>query len=229
MTHFSAVFFGDFNTNGGQDILGPLAVEGDFKASGYYVNANGNPDCSNPNDISGYGLVVGGSVHADQVRVKGAGDVPFGSNGLQETQNSCVINNNVGLYDFNQAKSNAISASKVFATMKPTLRLDSNGTLTFTGASNPDFHVVAFNSCNDGNCTPFPDQMSDPSAMLEGIGNWNGPQGMSWPSDGTLVFNVCLFLIGNDKRCMLTLKFVYRFQLILGQHLLSRVTILLMV
>lgn len=112
-----------------------MAVEGDFKASGYYVNASGNPDCSNFNDISGYVLVVDGSVYADQVRVNGAGDVPLGSTGLQETQNSCAINNNVGLYDFNQAKSNAILASKVFAAMKPTLSLDSNGKLTSTGTS----------------------------------------------------------------------------------------------
>ncbi|KAG1109583.1 hypothetical protein G6F42_015611 [Rhizopus arrhizus] len=68
--------------------------------------------------------------------------------------------------------------------------LDSNGKLTSTGASNGDFHIVTFNSCNNGDCNPFPGQMSDPSAMLEGIGNWNGPQGMSWPSDGTLVFNI---------------------------------------
>lgn len=53
--------------------------------------------------------------------------------------------------------------------------------------------------------------MSDPSTMLKGIGNWNGPQGMSWPSDGTLVFSVYLFLIKNDKNCIVTLKVAYRF------------------
>lgn len=193
MTHFAAVFFGDFDTDGGQDILGPLAVQGDFKASSYYVNANGDADCSDPNDISGYALVVGTSVHANQVRVKGAADVPAGTQGLQETQGSCAIRTNGGLYDFDQAQSNAIEASKTLASMKPTLMLDSNGKLTSTGASNDDFHIVTFKSCNDGDCNPFPGQMSDPSAMLEGIGNWNGPQGMSWPSDGTLVFNVCTF------------------------------------
>ncbi|EPB82022.1 hypothetical protein HMPREF1544_11226, partial [Mucor circinelloides 1006PhL] len=190
LTHFSAVFFGDFDTDGGQDILGPLAVQGDFKASGYYVNANGDVDCSDPNDLSSYALVVGTSVHANQVRVKGAADVPAGTQGLQETQSSCAIKSNVGIYDFDQAQSNAIEASKTLASMKPTLMLDSNGKLTSTGASNGDFHIVTFNSCNNGDCNPFPGQMSDPSAMLEGIGNWNGPQGMSWPSDGTLVFNI---------------------------------------
>lgn len=190
MTHFSAIIFGDFDTDGGQDILGPLAVEGKFKGSGYYVDANGDPDCSDPTDVSGYGLVVGGSVDADQIRVKGNVDVPEGTTGLQETENSCSIYNNNGIYDFDQAKSNAIAASKIFASLTPTLVLDSNGKLTSTGASNDDFQVVTFNSCNDGDCSPFPGKMSDPSAMLEGVGNWNGPQGMSWPKDSTLVFNV---------------------------------------
>ncbi|KAK4517287.1 tRNA (guanine-N(7)-)-methyltransferase non-catalytic subunit TRM82 [Mucor velutinosus] len=190
LTHFAAVFFGDFDTDGGQDILGPLAVQGDFKASGYYVNANGDADCSDPNDISEYALVVGTSVHANQVRVKGAADVPAETQGLQETQSSCAIKTNVSLYDFDQAQSNAIEASKTLASMKPTLMLDSNGKLTSIGTSNNDFHIVIFKSCNDGDCNPFPGQMSDPSAMLEGIGNWNGPQEMSWPSDGTLVFNI---------------------------------------
>ncbi|GAN07835.1 hypothetical protein MAM1_0178c07339 [Mucor ambiguus] len=57
LTHFAAVFFGDFDTDGGQDILGPLAVQSDFKASDYYVNANGDPDCSDPNDITGYARI----------------------------------------------------------------------------------------------------------------------------------------------------------------------------
>lgn len=216
MTHFSAVFFGDFDTDGGQDILGPLAVQGDFKASGYYVNANGDVDCSDPNDLSSYALVVGTSVHANQVRVKGAADVPAGTQGLQETQSSCAIKSNVGIYDFDQAQSNAIEASKTLASMKPTLILDSNGKLTSTGASSGDFHIVTFKSCNNGDCNPFPGQMSDPSAMLEGIGNWNGPQGMSWPSDGTLVFNVCMTL--GPIHTSINMPFA-RFQLTLDQPL----------
>ncbi|KAG2194227.1 hypothetical protein INT46_002778 [Mucor plumbeus] len=106
------------------------------------------------------------------------------------------MNNNVCLYDFNQAKSNVILAFKVFAAMKATLSLDLNGKLTSTSANN-DFYVATFNSCNDDNCAPFPDQMSDPSTMPKGIENWNDPQGMPWLSDVTLVFNICLFLDKN--------------------------------
>ncbi|KAI9486227.1 MAG: hypothetical protein EXX96DRAFT_626311 [Benjaminiella poitrasii] len=191
LTHFSAIFFGDFDTDGGQDILGPLAVQGKFKASSYMVNANENVDCSSDSGIESYGLVVGGSVDADGVRVRGNAEVPAGSTGLQETVNSCSINKGTtGLYDFDQAQENAISASQILAGLKPNLYLDSNGKLSKIGSATDDFNVITFNTCNDGDCKLYAGEMSDPSALLEGIGNWNGPQGMSWPSSGTLVLNI---------------------------------------
>ncbi|KAI9486218.1 MAG: hypothetical protein EXX96DRAFT_604411, partial [Benjaminiella poitrasii] len=189
LTHFSGVFFGDFDTDGGKDILGPLAVEGNFKASGYYVNANLDVDCSD-DSIDSFGLVVGGSVDASDIRIRGNADVPNGSSGLQETISSCKIAQGSSNFDFDQAKNNAIKASKVLASMEPTLQLDSNGKLTSIGSSKDGFNVLTLNTCNGGNCNLFPGEMSDGSAFLEGKGNWNGAQGMSWPTDGTLVINV---------------------------------------
>ncbi|KAI8072241.1 uncharacterized protein B0P05DRAFT_549442 [Gilbertella persicaria] len=191
LTHFAAVFFGDFSTTGGQDILGPLAVKGKFQANNYMVNANGNPDCSDPNDVKGYALVVDGKVDASDVRVKGAAQVPSGTTGLQETAGSCKINQGgKGIYDFNEARKNALAASEILAGMKPNMVLNSDGKLSSIGSSTDGFHVLTFSTCNDGKCNPFPGDMSDPSALLQGKGNWNGPQGMSWPKSGTLLLNI---------------------------------------
>ncbi|KAI9473826.1 MAG: hypothetical protein EXX96DRAFT_541490 [Benjaminiella poitrasii] len=190
LTHFSAVFFGDFITSGGQDILGSLAVEGKFKASSYIVHANGDVDCSSDRGVDSYSLIVGGEVDASGVRVRGNAEVPAGSSGLQETVSSCSINSGTGIYDFNQAERNAKGASEILAGLKPTLYLDSNGKLSSISDASDDINVITMNTCNNGNCNLYPSEMSDASAFLEGIGNWNGPSGMSWPKTGTLVINV---------------------------------------
>ena len=40
LTRFTGIFFGDFYTGGGTDILGGLAVQGNMHAPNYVVNAN---------------------------------------------------------------------------------------------------------------------------------------------------------------------------------------------
>ncbi|OBZ81653.1 hypothetical protein A0J61_10297, partial [Choanephora cucurbitarum] len=192
LTHFAAVFFGDFTTTGGQDILGPLAVGGKFTANHYTVNANQSPKCSDgANNIKDYALVVDGKVDADEVRLKGNAQVPEGSTGLVETIDTCkVYKGGKSIYDFNLARQNALSASETFARMRPNMILRSDGTLSSLRESVDGFHVLTFSTCNEGSCDLIPGQMSDPSALLQGKGNWNGPKGMSWPKTGTLVLNI---------------------------------------
>ncbi|KAI8354150.1 hypothetical protein BD560DRAFT_449621 [Blakeslea trispora] len=191
LTHFSAVFFGDFITSGGQDILGPLAVGGKFAANHYMVNANSEPKCSNADDIKDYALVVGGKVDANEVRLKGNAQVPSGSSGLVETINTCkVYEGGKSVYDFNLAHQNAVSASETLAKMRPNMVLRSDGTLSSLREATNGFHVLTFSTCNNGNCNLVPGEMSSPSALLQGQGNWNGPQGMNWPKSGTLLLNI---------------------------------------
>ncbi|KAI7903435.1 uncharacterized protein BX663DRAFT_29730 [Cokeromyces recurvatus] len=196
LTHFSAVIFGDFEAQNEHGSSGPLAVQGNFKANKFTVNADGkNIDCSDTDNVDSYGFVLGGSVEATEVSVQGNAQVPSGTSGVQETISSCrIIEDTDDPYYFKLAKMNAISASRMFAVKSPNIRLKANGELSFNGVGLNNFNVLTFSTCNNGNCDIFPGKMSDPSAILEGNGNWNGPRGMTWTSsvfqDSTIILNV---------------------------------------
>ncbi|EPB88519.1 hypothetical protein HMPREF1544_04632 [Mucor circinelloides 1006PhL] len=192
---FNAIFFGNFITSEAQDIVGPLAVAGDFSAHAYTVNTQHGANCTDvTNNFNGYGLIVGEenpAVIYSDVHVHGAVFLPDGSSrgNIQELDSACSVYNDrgTGLMNFTQVKLNAIEAAQQFALMSPTLHLSSDGTLTRLSESIIGYDVITFGSCTT--CS-YDSNFSSPDAIYYGQGNWNGPMGMSWPSK--LIINIAV-------------------------------------
>lgn len=81
--------------------------------------------------------------------------------------------------NFTQVQLNAIATSQQLSLLPPTLQLNSEGQLTRIGSNNFGYDVITFGSCST--CS-YPEGFSSPDAIYFGQGNWNGPQGMAWPS-----------------------------------------------
>ncbi|KAF1806624.1 hypothetical protein FB192DRAFT_1464672 [Mucor lusitanicus] len=178
---FNGIFFGDFITSEAQDILGPLAVAGDFSAHAYTVNTQHGANCTDVvNNFNGYGLIVGtenASVKYSDVHVNGAVFLPDGSDrgNVQELDKACSVYNNrgTGLMNFTQVQLNAIEASTQFALMTPTLQLDSDGNLKRIADKKYGYDVITFGSCDA--CDYSGANFSSPDAIYYG-------KGMSWPT-----------------------------------------------
>ncbi|KAI8146464.1 hypothetical protein BJV82DRAFT_665430 [Fennellomyces sp. T-0311] len=195
--HFTAIFFDDFTTGGGTDILGPLAVGGRFTAPNYIVNANRGQDCSvDPRTgLDGIGLVVQGLTITYDTRVHGY-SLHAGGGDLAEIKelnegDGCRVYNdiNTGAFDFGVAENAAIRASLILALTEPNMYMDGDGKITDLGSSNSAYKVFTFNTCNDGNCN-VGGVLSNPDAIFLGNGNFNGPTGDVPSNDDTVVFNI---------------------------------------
>ncbi|KAL7328688.1 hypothetical protein PS15p_206918 [Mucor circinelloides] len=192
---FNGVFFGNFITSEAQDILGPLAVGGDFSGHAYTVNARHGQDCADDtNSFAGYGLIVGKdglNAKYSDIHVNGAVFLPDGSDtrNIEELDSTCSVYNDrgTGLMNFTQVQLNAIAASQQFSLLPPTLHLSSDGTLTRLAISRIGYDVITFGSCST--CS-YGTNFSSPDALYYGQGNWNGPMGMSWPS--RLIINIAV-------------------------------------
>lgn len=127
----------------------------------------------------------------DDIHVHGAIFLPEDADvsHVTELDDDCPIYNTrgTGIFSFNLVQANAIAASRQFSLMPPTLHLGSEGVLTRIADSILGYDVITFGTCQE--CT-YDSTFSSPDAIYFGIGNWNGPQGMSWPSN--LVINVSL-------------------------------------
>ncbi|KAI9495708.1 hypothetical protein BDB00DRAFT_870250 [Zychaea mexicana] len=185
--HFTAIFFDDFTTGGGTDILAP----------NYIVNANRGQDCSVPptTGLDGIGLVVGGLTATQDTRVHGD-SVHAGGGNLEEIVElnegeGCAIFDDIGTgaMDFEVAENAAIEASIILAASDPNMYIDANGVITNLGTGDSNYKIFTFNTCNDRDCN-VPGVLSDPSAILLGEGNFNGPSGDVPSDDDTVVFNI---------------------------------------
>lgn len=144
------------------------------------------------NRFDGYGLIVGkedpGFKYSD-VHVHGAVFLPDGSvrQNVAELDNACSVYNDrgTGLMNFTRVQLNSIAMSQQFSLLPPTLHLSADGTLTRIGTNTFGYDVITFGSCKS--CS-YGSTFSSPDAIYFGIGNWNGPIGMSWPSH--LIINV---------------------------------------
>jgi hypothetical protein len=173
-----------------------MAVAGKFTASSYTVNANhGSGKCANlDTSFSTYGLVVGTKYDGTDVHVHGAAFLPLGTDtsqaSIQILDSGCAAytNHSTGLFNFQQAYTNAVYSQYHFSKLAPSLQLDSTGKLSRVGSAVDGFDIITLNTCNDRDCPLFPGYLSHPSAWLFGEGNWNGPSGMSFPK--TLIINV---------------------------------------
>ncbi|KAI8068838.1 hypothetical protein BDF21DRAFT_425603, partial [Thamnidium elegans] len=163
-----------------------------MSSSVYTINGNHNVDCSDvKNNLNGYGLVVGGFYNGGNNKVHGAIYLPAGTDTstIQQLNNDCPIitDKGTGLVNFDQTYTNAVSASEKMSSLDPTHLLDNSGTLSRLSSSVGNFDIITMDTCKNG-CTILDGQLSDPTNMLYGKGNWNGPQDMSWPE--ALIINV---------------------------------------
>lgn len=171
---------------------------GDFSGHSYTVNTQHGSDCTDlRTSFAGYALIVGKNdvgYTYDDVHVHGAVFLPSGTDksNVQQLDGACPVYNDQGngLMDFRMVQVNAVIASMKFSYMEPTLHLSSDGTLTRIGTSSTGFDVITFGTCNT--CS-YPADFSSPDAIYYGIGNWNGPMGISWPE--RLIINVSLYTL----------------------------------
>ncbi|CEP06988.1 hypothetical protein [Parasitella parasitica] len=195
LTRFTGIFFGDFYTGGGTDILGGLAVQGNFHAPNYVVNANHGADCSDPNSLNSYGLVVGGIVETFNTHVHGNAFLNSGGSieEVIELDIGCFVTNEAGtgIFDFSLVNQMSIASNQDFANLQPTVILDSDGTLTELRDNQlSNYEIITFHSCEGVLCSSYDNLESDPSAILLGQGNWNGIQGSEIDPDKTYVLNI---------------------------------------
>jgi hypothetical protein len=99
-----------------------------------------------------------------------------------------ISNATAGAFNFEQVYTNSAHNNVYLSGLEPTLLLDAEGRLSRIRESEMEYDVLSFATCNGGYCEIYADEMSVPNQMLYGIGNWNGPQGMNFPSN--LILNV---------------------------------------
>ncbi|KAI7883291.1 hypothetical protein K492DRAFT_185236 [Lichtheimia hyalospora FSU 10163] len=193
ISHFTGIFFGDFTTGGtGQDILGPLAVGGNFHAPNYIVNANHDITCS-ADETSSYdsiGLVVGGDSTTSGTHVRGdtliSGDGDDGQFDQQLEGCRVIVDEDTGHFNFPQSNQDANDLNAALAALAPNSVLNQGGAVTTVpGANDGSVKIFQFDTCDNGPCgSSFPDE------IFYGNGNWNGPSG-DVPSDSdTVIFNI---------------------------------------
>ncbi|KAL9549220.1 hypothetical protein MBANPS3_005303 [Mucor bainieri] len=194
IARFTGVFFGDFTTGGGTDILGGLAVEGNFHAPNYVVNANHGADCSATGSLNSYGLVVGGITTTSNTQVHGSAFLSQGGtvDEVKQQNSGCYVtaDEGTGIFDFALVKELAITSSEDFERLTPTAILNADGTITYLRDGLELYEVIDFHSCAGPICSQTPAVESDPDAILFNKGNWNGVQGSVIDPAKTYVWNV---------------------------------------
>lgn len=197
MARFNGIFFGNFNAGNFHGIVGPLAVEGNFNAPNYNVNTLLPTNCSDPDSLISYALVIGGNTNSFNTQVYGSVYVAGKNSSLEEiTQLStggCVITDQqgTGLFDFDTVRKNRELASQDLAALPPTAYLNTNSDLVqVITPENPNYEVLYFNSCKGGICNDYPGQMSDPESILLGRGTWAGFKNAKLDPEKTYVLNV---------------------------------------
>ncbi|ORY99042.1 hypothetical protein BCR43DRAFT_544312 [Syncephalastrum racemosum] len=196
VTHFTGIFFGDFTTAGGQDILGPLAVRGDFHAPNYVVNANHAIDCTQPiDDTRPYdtiGLIVGGQAATTNTDVHGNSFVAGGGtiDQLNSLDAGCAVYSpaTVNEFEWDAVQNGAIATSERLASYTPNVVLQGEGAVTAVGDNGENaYYIFTFDTCETCDITG---PLSDPSSIFFGQGNYNGPTGDVPSEDSTVVFNI---------------------------------------
>lgn len=180
----------------GQDILGPLAVGGNFHAPNYIVNANHQVNCNADEKTSfdSVGLVIGGDSTTHNTHLRGDDLIAGDGNAEQFDQQlaGCrvITDEGTGHFDFPRSASDALTLSEVLAGLSTNRVLHTNGVVSAVPNSNDDdaFKVFHFDTCRAASC-----HGSDASRRDEiffAMGNWNGPNGDVPSNDDTVVFNV---------------------------------------
>jgi hypothetical protein len=93
------------------------------------VNANHGSDCSDLTSLNYIGLAVGGITDISDTDVHGSAFLNGGGtvNEVHELDGSCIVTDDqgTGLFDFDAVKANRISDNMGFASLSPTLAIQS--------------------------------------------------------------------------------------------------------
>ncbi|KAI9275198.1 hypothetical protein EDC94DRAFT_592365 [Helicostylum pulchrum] len=193
----NGLFFGDFDVGAGYYSKIPLAIQGNMNASDYLVNTGEKVDCSNPNSIPAYGLIVGGTLQqSSKITVYGTALVAGGGDlqQINERSQGCIVSSSLGTgqIDFNQLKNDRISANQAFAEMPPTLVVNTNNTVTrVRDPINGEYEVFQFNTCLENACdSMFPEQMSYYKDILQNPRYLDGFKDFTPDPNMVYVFNM---------------------------------------
>lgn len=188
---FSGVFLGDFRSGGGS-VPGPLAVQGNMDSPGINVNTQRGASCPASSDetyFGNYGLVVEGQVDGGPISVTGDAFLAGGGDTAQVHESgraagcSIITDQDTGILNFTLWQYQLSQASELFAKWYPNMRLNSDNTVTVFRSPDPGhthYDVFIMDTC-DKSITPMycgdanPEELSDPSHMLLGLGSWPGP------------------------------------------------------
>ncbi|KAL9538625.1 hypothetical protein MBANPS3_010788 [Mucor bainieri] len=180
LDRFTGIFFGDFITYDSLASLGPLAVEGDFSAPNYVVNANHGAICSRTRSFPSYALVVGGNVDTQNTMAYGSayinGTGTLDQIVIEEKGCSVFDNKKTGVFSFPSVKEDLLLANQLLAEHEPTAFLLRTGTLTpFRDRQMDNYEILTFHTCGQTTCSIFPKLESQPDGMFLGQGDWKGP------------------------------------------------------
>lgn len=170
-----------------------------MKAPGYTVNTAHKVNCSNPNSLPAYGLIVGGLLQqSPNVTVYGSALVAGGGdlNEIEEKNPDCVVSSTLGTGEINFEVLHYLRSSdnKIFARNKPTLVINEDN--SYTRVRDPidgAYEVFQFNTCQQQSCGDmYPGQMSSAKDILQNPRYFDGIKGFVANPDVIYLFNVSL-------------------------------------
>lgn len=159
---------------------------------GIDINTQRGASCPASSDetyFGNYGLVVQGQVDGGPVSVTGDAFLAGGGDTAQVHESgkaagcSVITDQETGIFNFTLWQYQLSQASELFAKWYPNMRLNSDNTVTVFKSPDPGhvhYDIFIMDTC-DKSITPMycgdanPDELSDPSHMLLGVGSWSGP------------------------------------------------------
>lgn len=173
-------------------------MQGNFINTNYNVNTEIPLNCTGPDQLTSYGLVVGGSTGSSNVNVYGNSFIAGNNSNLEnifEVAQNCSIysQEGTGLVDFHILRENREDASQDLSFLIPTKRMDKDGKVTRVQiAEDPNYEVFTFSTCESSNCSISADLESNPEGIFFGQGNWTGVSG-DVNTNKTVIFNVSIY------------------------------------
>ncbi|KAI9261008.1 hypothetical protein EDC94DRAFT_610544 [Helicostylum pulchrum] len=207
LTQFNGIFFNDFKTGRDFRSQGPLSIGGSFIADNAFLNQRNQLSCTS--ESSQHGLILKGATNSS-ITVNGLARIQVENSNITTPLDKCSVTTADTRYDFDLAKSNAISMSRHLADMLPNWSIDRMGIIVklvaegisvkqpynvFTmpakcGAG--PYQAKNYFACKENKECETPAQtLSDGHAMFLGrTSRWTGPVEQIYPNDNLVIFNV---------------------------------------
>ncbi|KAG2200441.1 hypothetical protein INT47_011421 [Mucor saturninus] len=213
LTRFNGVIFNDFKTGKNGISEGPLAIGGSFRGDNAMINQRNELSCGAETESSlfgHHGLILKGTTES-AVKVNGFAHIQDVENSLVTTPlNECSVKTAATNFDFEIARTQALTMSREFAGMLPNWSIDKMGAIVnivsegisvkqpYNLFSMPVYcpagpsHAKNYFACKvDHDCEIPAQHLSDVHAMFLGkTSNWTGPVVQDYPQDKLMVINI---------------------------------------